>query len=139
MTDFDIDLSGVADLQGRLEELEQRGSTDAVYVTGTTVTYGIYLEMGTEDMPPYPWFRPAIREFRANPEGFITENTGYATIDDIPTAGDLVNAVALALESQFKNNVSAGRAADRSPGTHPEHPQRDTSTLVNSIQAVRVR
>lgn len=37
-------------------------------------------------------------------------------------------------------NIDAGSAnLDRSPGTHPEHPQRDTGNLVASIQAKRLK
>lgn len=139
MTNFDLSLDGADNLTRKFAEVKQRGEGDRVDVVGTNVEYGIYLEMGTEDMPPYPWFRPAIREFKANPERFILDNTGYSSIDNIPSANHLIGAVSSALERQMKNNVSADRSADRSPGTHPEHPKVDTGNLRASIQAVRVK
>jgi hypothetical protein len=139
MTDIELDLSGVSELQATIEALQERGGSDAVYVTGTDREYGIFLELGTEDMPPYPWFRPAIREFRANPKRFIRDNTDFSGIDEIETADELVATVATALQTQMEKNVSANTSADRSPGTHPDHPQRDTGALVNSIQAVRIK
>jgi len=90
-------------------------------------------------MPPYPWFRPAIREFRLDPEGLITANSGFSSIDEIPDTDTLVKTVASALESKMEANVSAESASDRSPGTHPDHPKRVIGNLVNSIEAVRVK
>lgn len=135
---IDLELDGVEDLFSDFQELKERGEGDAVYVTGTNVEYGIYLEMGTEHMPPYPWFRPAVREFKANPEKFIQDNTDFNSIDAIQTADELVATVAAALQNQMENNVNAQKSTDRSPGTHPEHPRRDTGNLTASIQAVRI-
>lgn len=126
-------------LQARLEELQDDVESDAVYVVGDDTEYGIFLEMGTRKMQPYPWFKPAIREFKANPEPFILDNTGYASIDDIPSADALVQAVANALARQMEKNVSAETATDRSPGTHPEHPQEQLGNLKGSIAATQVK
>ena len=91
-------------------------------------------------MPPYPWFRPAIKEFQADPENFIEENTDYQSIDAIPTADKLVEALAFALQSKMEDNVNAqDPSRDRSPGTDPEHPKRDLGTLTNSIKATRIK
>jgi len=136
VTSFELELDDTG-LREALDDLKETGTSDRVEVVGTTVEYGVYLEIGTEDMPPYPWFRPAVREFRANPESFIIDNTGYTSVEEIPSADALVTAIAQALVNQMEHNVSAASSSDRSPGTHPEHPKRDTGTLVNSIQAVR--
>lgn len=138
MSEIDLSLDGIGPLRERLAELEDDVESDAVYVVGDNTSYGVHLEQGTEFFPPYPWFRPAIREFQANPEGFIRDNTGYSSIDEIPTADALVEAVAHALQSQMEANVSAASASDRSPGVHPEHPQVDTGALKASINATRV-
>ena len=139
MSRFDIDLSNDDLLDERFEDLKQRGEGDAVYVTGTNVEYGIYLESGTRDMPPYPWFAPAVREFRADPETFILKNTDYPDIDAIPTANELVEAIAVGLQQQMEANASALSAGDRSPGTDPEHPKRETGNLVAGINATRIK
>lgn len=139
MTRIDLGINGFAEVQGRMQELLERGSTDRVYVTGTNTEYAIYLEMGTRDMPPYPWFRPAVVEFQANPEQFIRKNTDYKSIDAIPTADALVEAIAVGLQTQMEANASAASSGSRSPGTHPDHPKRETGNLVASINATRVR
>lgn len=165
MVTIDLDLEGVDALEQHLEELQDRFDGDAIWVSGTNEEYGIILEMGrgpieapegsaipieTEDgtifrqrvsgHPPYPWFRPAIREFKANPEQFIRDTTEFDSIDAIPTTNALVEAVATGLANRMQDNVNAQDAsADRSPGTDPLHPRRDTGTLTNSIKAIRIR
>jgi len=90
-------------------------------------------------MPPYPWFRPAIREFQANPQPFVLANTRFNSFEEIPDGDTLVKAVATALENKMTDNVNAQKANARSPGTDPEHPKRDIGNLTASIQAVRVK
>lgn len=138
MTEFDLDLNGAGELSRDLDDLADKGDGDAVYVVGTNVEYAVYLEFGTRDMPPYPFFRPAIREFQANPERFIVDNTGYPDIEAIPNANALVSAVAFALENQIKRNATAG-AFDRSPGVDAEHPRVVTGNLRASISAQKIR
>jgi hypothetical protein len=98
-----------------------------------------FLEFGTEDMPPYSWFRPAIREFKRDPEAFIADTTGFGGIDEIRSTEELTKAIATGLSNRMQDNVNAQDAsADRSPGVDPEHPKRDTGNLTASIQAVRI-
>ncbi|UBF23373.1 Mu gpG-like protein [Haloarcula tailed virus 3] len=140
MTDFDFELDGFEKTKQNFEELRERYDGDGVtYVVGTSVKYGLYLETGTEKMSPRPWFRPAIREFRANPEDFLLENTDFESIDDIETTEELVKSVAFALQSRMEDNVSAGTATNRSPGTKPDSPKRDTGNLVSSLLATRIQ
>jgi hypothetical protein len=89
-------------------------------------------------MPPYPFFRPAIRELEADPEGFILDNSGYSSIEEIPSADQIIEAVAFGLERQIKQNATAA-AGDRSPGTHPDHPKVQSGNLRASISATRIR
>lgn len=137
MAEFGLALSDTG-VRETLEELRERGTSERVEVVGSNVEYAVYLEFGTEDMPPYPWFRPAIREFRANPERFIVDQTRYASLDEIPTVDALVTAVAESLVAKMKKNATAQGSVDRSPGTDAEHPRVQTGTLRNSIQAVRL-
>jgi hypothetical protein len=141
VTDFDFELDGYEKTKQRFEELRERYDGDGVtYIVGTTVEYGVFLEFGAEDLPPYPWFRPAIREYRANPESFLLDNTDFSSVDEIETTEELVKAVSFALQTKMEANVNAqDPSADRSPGVDPEHPSRDTGTLSNSISATRVR
>jgi hypothetical protein len=140
VTDFDLELDGFEKTKQRFEELRERYDGDGVtYVVGTAVEYAIYLEFGTENMPPYSWFRPAIREFKANPESFLLDNTDFSSVDEIETTEGLVKAVSFALQTKMTANVNAqDPSADRSPGVDPDHPSRDTGNLSASIQAVRI-
>lgn len=130
-----IGLGSVLDL---LESVQIRFDDDVAYVVGTNVEYALYLETGTSKMPAYPWFRPAIEEFRRSPRAFVAKNTqtSLAEIDSMEAA---VTAVALALERQMVENVSADRGGGRSPGTDPDHPRRQTGNLAASISAERIR
>ena len=115
-------LSGLEDL------LDVAG--DDVWVVGTNTEYAVWLEEGTRQMPPYPWLRPAVRDVMSNKADDLAEEAS--------DTDELVAAIALEIESQAKANVSAGRASNRSRGTHPDHPRRQSSNLVNSIEAVRL-
>lgn len=140
MTDFNLELDGFEKTKQQFEELRERYDGDGVtYVVGTSVEYGVYLEFGTEKMSPKPWFRPAIREFKANPESFLLDNTEFGSVDEIETTEELVKAVSFALQTKMTANVNAqDPSADRSPGVDPDHPSRDTGNLSASIQAVRI-
>jgi len=139
VSNFNIDLD-TASVAESLDDERDKWETSRVYVAGTNVEYGVYLEFGTENMPPYPWARPAIREFKANPEEFLLDNTGFSTIDEIPNGDTLVRALSNAVAGKMEDNVNAQDASrDRSPGTDPEHPARDTGNLTADIKAVRVK
>jgi len=138
MVDIDLDIS-TGTVEKNIDELKERFEGETVYVVGSNVEYGVYLEMGTRDMPPYPWFRPAIREFKANPEQLIQRHTGFTSIDEIPSEDVLVKAVATTLSEQMTNNASALSGGVRSPGTDSEHPKRVTGNLAGSIQASKIK
>lgn len=139
MTDFDAELEGFETTLAGLKEFEEDWSESPVYITGTNVEYSVYLELGTSKMPSYPWVRPAIKEFKRDPEAFILKNSRLGGLDEIESTDELIKTVAFCFERQLKENVSADRGTGRSPGTHPAHPMRESSTLVNSIRAVRVK
>lgn len=136
MVNFDLDIDD-SQVRASLEELEDRGTTTREYVVGTDVEYAVYLEFGTRYMPPYSFFRPALRELEANPDAFIDRHSS-TTVDEIETADGLVKALALALERAITQNATAN-ASGRSPGVNPEHPQVQTGTLRNSIEAQRIQ
>jgi len=157
-------MSGQAEVQAALDELRDDYASEPIYVVGDNSEYGIVLEFGrgpivapegsaipieTEDgtifrkrvsgHPPYPWFRPAIRELKANPERFIVKNSNLNGLNDINSTKELVEATAFALESQMKKNVTAQGSVDRSPGTKPDHPKVQSGNLRASISAVRIQ
>jgi len=137
MSDFEVSIDGLEETKAQLDALLEDVDSDAVFQVSSGAEYSVFLEFGTEDMPPYPFFRPALREFRANPEAFLTKNTQFNGLGEIDDGDELVQAIALALESQIKTNATAS-ATDRSPGTDPGHPQVDTGNLRASIQAIRI-
>lgn len=137
MVDIDLDIDDAA-VRESLRSLRDDWGGDAVYIVVAGVEYAVFLEYGTEDMPPYPFFRPAIREFEANPESFLLENTEFSSLDGIDSADEMVRVVSYALERQMKVNATA-EAPGRSAGTHPEHPQVVSGTLRSRIQARRIK
>lgn len=135
--EIDLDLSGVEALRAELEEIETTVGRESVWRVTVSADYAKYLETGTRDMPAYPFFRPAIREFQARGNAFLRKH-GF-DIEEADSAADAVSMVALSLEAQMKQNVTAQAAGGRSPGTHPEHPKVQTGNLRSSISARRVR
>jgi len=163
MVDFDLELDGNIDLQETFEDIEADWSDAPTYKVGTNAEYAVHLEFGRGPVraegdgylkfevdgetifrkevsghPPYPFFRPAIREFQANPRTFVLDNTAYSSFQEIQNVKQLVRAVASALSKQMENNASARSSTNRSRGTHPEHPVRDTGNLVASINFQRI-
>lgn len=135
MSNFDIELDDAA-VRESLRQLKRDYTSRREYKVGSNVEYSVYLEFGTRDMPPYPFVRPAIREFEAGPDQFVRKHTGVE-VDEIESADRIVQVIAFAFETAISQNANAN-APDRSPGTDPEHPVVQTGTLVNSIQAERI-
>lgn len=138
MTGWGASLVGVGSVVDMLDDVQTQITSDAVYVVGTNVTYGLFLETGTSRMPAYPWARPAVEEFNRNPRRFVAENTN-TSVGQAESADALVRVIALALERKMVQNVTAAGGGNRSPGTDPEHPRRETGNLAASIKAERVR
>lgn len=134
---MDFELSGDGALQEAFDDLEDDYAQEPVYVVGTNVEYAVFVERGTEHHPPYPFFAPAVREFKANPVAFIEDNTD-TTVAEIDTTEELISSISFALQAQIQTNATAA-SSGRSPGTDPDHPQVDTGNLRASISAVKVR
>lgn len=126
-TPFGVNLNGLGIVLTNLELLERSVSTEEEWAVGTPVPHGLYLEVGTAKMQPYPWLGPAVRDVLKNEAPGIFEQS-----DD---ADEAIEKVAKAVEKQAKTNVMAGEAGGRSPGTHPDHPERQTRELHDSIEA----
>jgi len=133
---FDIDVSGLEDIEESITDIQDDVDEDSDAEVVSTADYSIYLELGTENMPPYPFFRPAIRELKANPNQFVQDNFGRE-IDEAESTDQAVWWVAQALEQQIKTNATA-QASGRSPGTADDHPAVDTGNLRNGIKARRL-
>ena len=127
-----MNVTGIDDLADTFRDLKTRYADGVVYVTGTNVEYSVYLETGTENMEPYPFLFPAMRDVARSWEK-------YGDSDDIDSTEALVKAVAFDIEAQAKKNVRAATAAGRSPGTHPAHPEVQIGNLIGSIRTERVK
>jgi len=136
--DFDIDLDGITSLELEFEDLKEDGSSDATHEVFADAEYSGFLEFGTEKMPPYPFFRPAIREARLDAE-ILLRRQQQLGLDDFETTDELVLAFAESLKEQMQNNVRAQLSSGvRSPGTAPTHPQVQSGNLLNSIKRKRL-
>jgi len=112
---FEADLSGFDRLRQTLREEIAGAETTVDYVVGSGVEYSVYLELGTEDMDPKPFVRPAVDE---------VESRLSQIADDADTADELVTKVALALEREIKQTIT-------------EKGLIDTGTLRASVTAIR--
>lgn len=159
---IDFDLEGDEELQLEFEELEEDGTSDAAYRVVSNAEYSVPLEFGRGPIeapegsaipietdsgtifrkrvsghPPYPFFRPAVREAQLD-LAVLLRKTIQKTPDMASSTDEFVKWVALGLETQMKRNVTA-QATGRSPGTHPEHPKVQTNNLRSRIQSQRIR
>lgn len=137
MVSIDIDVSGIASTVESIEDLKPTVAETEKWQVRVGAEYGIYLERGTRNHPPYPFFHPAIRQFEATPRTFVFKNQGV-DIDNVDDVGTVVESVAEALALQMRINVAAQRLGGRSPGTHPAHPKIRTAQLQDSISATRI-
>jgi len=137
VTSFDLDLDA-ASVRERLRDLKDDYADKPVWEIEAGAEYSVYIEYGTRHMPPYPFVRPAVKEFEANPESFLVDKTELSGIDEISSTEEMVRNVALALEKQIKINATAA-AGDRSAGTHPDHPKVQTGNLRASVKARRIK
>lgn len=161
MVNIDVELDGLADLQQEFEELEQRGTTDAVFEVVSQAEYSRPLEFGRGPIratgdepltfkvdgewvskwevsghPPYPFFRPAIRDFQANPETFVARH--QEPLETAETTADALELISLSLEVQMTLNANAN-ASGRSSGTHPDHPVFQSGNLARGIVSRRIK
>jgi len=106
MTGFSLDLGGFERAFEEIDDQLEEVKTQQRYLVGTAVEYAIYLEAGTADMDPKPFFRPAINEVRLEGvDGFIRHNT-RTSVDELDTADDVLRVLALALERRVKEIIT---------------------------------
>jgi len=118
MTDLGIGLRGLSDLEQEFLRREERWAVDADYVVGTAVEYAVYVNYGTRDQDPQPFFTSTLAEARADLGAFVARHTD-TTLEAITSAQELVQTIAFALERVMKQRAPV-----------------DTGTLRASIQAV---
>lgn len=97
MAEFDLELEGLSETIEDLERLEERWTGQQQWLVGTSVEYAIYLEFGTSEMDPKPFFRPAVDRVQSKIEDIAD---GADSIDD------LLSRVAIALEREVKQVIT---------------------------------
>jgi len=125
-----ISVRGVERAMASLARVRTGYGQNVKWVVGVGAEYGAYLEFGTSQMQAYPFLFPAARHV-VRTELPVIESEAGTRADPI---GYIVRSLATEIEAQAKRNATAA-GAGRSPGTHPTHPQRQTSNLVGSIEA----
>jgi len=126
MADFETELESFNRVLDSLNDIERQLDPDEPVVVGTAVNYSVFLEFGTSDMDPKPFFRPALAELRVKGvEGFIKDSgiLRNKEFSDVEDADEVVDAVALTLERRIKEIIT-------------EKGLIDTGTLRASIVAV---
>jgi hypothetical protein len=106
MVNVELELEGFRNLIDALNDLEARLDSDTTWLVGTAVNYSVFLELGTSDMDPKPFFRPALGELRAKGVGgFIRDNTN-TTLEALDETDEVVAAVAFGLERRIKEIIT---------------------------------
>ena len=107
MTNIDAEVEGLQRVLDSLNDLEEDFTDDGPgWLVGTAVEYSIYLEFGTSDMDPKPFFRPVLAEVSTKGvRRFVAENSEYALgeLDDIDS---ILAALALGIERRIKEIIT---------------------------------
>jgi hypothetical protein len=122
MTDLNLTLRGLAEVEQTLRRQRERWDDAPRFVVGTGVEYAVYLEFGTSQMDPKPFFAPVLDEARGDIPAFINRHT-RTDAASIRSAEDLVETLALAVERRIKAVITRKGLID-------------TGTLRASVQAV---
>ena len=124
MADFEVELEGFRRVLDALDDISNDLRGAGTVTVGTGVSYSVFLEFGTRDMDPKPFFRPALAELRVQGvDDFIRSNTRLSA-EQIGDLDGLVTVVGLALERRIKEIITAKGLID-------------TGTLRASVVAVR--
>jgi len=106
MSEFELEVQKLERVLESLEDIQDDLRGGGTVTVGTGVEYAVYLEFGTSDIDPRPFFRPALSELRTRGvEGFLEDNTRLSTAQ-IADAESLVDAVGLALERRIKEIIT---------------------------------
>jgi len=102
---FSLDVDGIERAIDEVREQIDDVQTSAEFVVGTNIEYAIYLEAGTRDMDPKPFFQPVINEVRLQGvDGFIAHNTNV-TVDQLDTLDQVIRVLVLSIERRVKEVI----------------------------------
>jgi hypothetical protein len=69
-------IAGLADLLTDFGDIRDRSNaSDSAWAVGTDTEYGFWPEVGTRDMPAYPWLEPAVRDVVRDTDRHVTSAT----------------------------------------------------------------
>lgn len=106
MSDVSFELDGVGEQVKELrDERDNWTSSNDTWYVGTAVEYAVFVEYGTSEMDPRPFFRPALNEARSDLSAFIRDNT-KKSIQQIDGEAELVRIIAFALERRVKEIIT---------------------------------
>lgn len=119
---IDLSINGIAPTVDALESVASFWSAEAeaAYVVAPTVSYAIYQEQGTSDIPARPYMKPAAEKVATNIQT-MQERYGSQASEASP-----IEALAIAVQNEAK------KIADRKD-------VRDTGALINSITYEQVQ
>lgn len=106
MADFDVEVESFERVIESLNDIEDDIRGAGTVTVGTGVKYSIWLEFGTSDMDPKPFFRPALAELRAKGVERFLENNTNLSVEQIDDLDSLVKVVGLALERRIKEIIT---------------------------------
>ena len=107
MAEFEVELEGFRRVLNALEDISDDLRGAGTVTVGTGVEYAIYLELGSRDMDPKPFFRPALAELRVQGVNGFIETNSKLSVEQIEELDDLVAVVGLALERRIKEIIAA--------------------------------
>ena len=91
-----VRVAGLSQVLGMFDSLIGQNPSKK-WVVGTSVEYGLYLELGTRNHPPYSWLGPATNAVR---------NRGNIIADRSNNTEELVANIALAIEAEAVRRLS---------------------------------
>jgi len=113
--DFSLNLDNLEETIEAIDDVAEQAKSDRRFLVGTAVEYSIFIEVGTEDKDPRPFFRPALQEVRSKGVApFVAENTETTVRAKFETGGmdAVLTTLALALERRIKEIITTKRIID---------------------------
>lgn len=123
MSDFSFGLDLEEHQQHLDDEIEDWSENAPTWVVGTAVEYAIYVEFGTSERNPRPFFRPVLTEAKRDLSEFVRRHT-ETSLSRIDNPDELTRVIALALARRVKEVIT-------------EKGLIDTGTMRASVKAAR--
>jgi len=106
MSDFSLDVDGIERAIDEVREQIDDVQSRAEFVVGTGVEYAIYVEAGTRDMDPRPFFQPVINEVRLQGVGGFLKHNTQTSVEALDTLDQVLKALVFAIERRVKEIIT---------------------------------